>query len=274
MSVSHLCRIVSPVIARRVSVTVAAFVVAVAFAAPDAYAQKKKGPKNFDVVPITITGVTYTGGTQTRADFLVSGLAGAQPFQTPLVVTAKPGAGPCPILNLALGPINLTLLGLNVDTSAICLEVTAIPGGGLLGDLLCSVANLLNGGLLGGGLPNLAAGITPAQMTSLQNGLTSLLDQTFDALTSSENVNIAQASCSVLSLAIGPLDLNLLGLRVELDDCEGGPVTVDITATPGGGLLGDLLCNLSNLLNRGNASAAAIAAALREIARALAGLLA
>lgn len=46
-----------------------------------------------------------------------------------------------------------------------------------------------------------------------------------------------------LSLALGPLDLNLLGLRVELDDCDGGPVTVDITAIPGG-LLGDLLCSL------------------------------
>jgi hypothetical protein len=28
------------------------------------------------------------------------------------------------------------------------------------------------------------------------------------------------------------------------DDCAGGPVTVDITAIPGGGLLGDLLCSL------------------------------
>ena len=50
-------------------------------------------------------------------------------------------------LNLALGPINLSLLGLNVDTSPICLDITAQQGGGLLGDLLCGVANLLNGGV-------------------------------------------------------------------------------------------------------------------------------
>ena len=50
----------------------------------------------------------------------------------------------CGILNLALGPINLNLLGLQVNTSPICLTITAYQGGGLLGDLLCSVANLLN----------------------------------------------------------------------------------------------------------------------------------
>ena len=57
----------------------------------------------------------------------------------------------------------------------------------------------------------------------------------------------------MLSLSLGPLDLNLLGLRVQLNNCAGGPVTVDITAIPGGGLLGDLLCNLNGLLSGGAA---------------------
>ena len=47
-------------------------------------------------------------------------------------------------------------------------------------------------------------------------------------------------------------DLNVLGLHVRLDNCNNGPVTVDITAIPstqpGGGLLGDLLCGVDNLL--------------------------
>ena len=30
----------------------------------------------------------------------------------------------------------------------------------------------------------------------------------------------------ILNLSLGPVDLNLLGLDVQLDDCEGGPVTV------------------------------------------------
>jgi hypothetical protein len=43
---------------------------------------------------------------------------------------------------------------------------------------------------------------------------------------------------------LGPLELTLLGLEVILDDCDGGPVTLDITAQRGGGLLGNLLCGL------------------------------
>jgi len=46
--------------------------------------------------------------------------------------------------------------------------------------------------------------------------------------------------CPVLDLVLGPLDLNLLGALVHLDQ-----VHVTITADPNGGLLGNLLCNLS-----------------------------
>jgi hypothetical protein len=59
------------------------------------------------------------------------------------------------------------------------------------------------------------------------------------------------ATRKILSLSLGPLDLNLPGLRVELDNCANGPVTVDIDAIQGGGLLGDLLCGLSDLLAGG-----------------------
>jgi hypothetical protein len=61
----------------------------------------------------------------------------------------------CQILALDLGPLHLDLLGLVVDLSAIHLTITAVPGAGnLLGNLLCAVANLLNGG---GPLSNLIA---------------------------------------------------------------------------------------------------------------------
>jgi len=58
-------------------------------------------------------------------------------------------------------------------------------------------------------------------------------------------------ACDVLNLAVGPVHLDLLGLVVDLDDCAGGPVTVDIVAVSGGGLLGDLLCNVAGALNGG-----------------------
>jgi hypothetical protein len=54
-------------------------------------------------------------------------------------------------------------------------------------------------------------------------------------------------TCQVLSLVLGPLDLNLLGLRVQLNQ-----VNLLITAVPGAGnLLGNLLCSVTNLLNPG-----------------------
>lgn len=52
----------------------------------------------------------------------------------------------CQILNLVLGPLHLNLLGLVVDLNRVHLRITAVRGpGNLLGNLLCAVANLLNG---------------------------------------------------------------------------------------------------------------------------------
>jgi hypothetical protein len=73
--------------------------------------------------------------------------------------------------------------------------------------------------------------------------------------------------------ALGPINLNLLGLVVELDNCANGPVTVDITAIPGGGLLGDLLCSLADVLGTRNPSRTAIQTLLWQILRVLGGLL-
>jgi hypothetical protein len=57
--------------------------------------------------------------------------------------------GTCEILDLVLGPLDLNLLGLVVHLDQVHLNITAVPGAGnLLGNLLCGVANLLNGGPL------------------------------------------------------------------------------------------------------------------------------
>jgi hypothetical protein len=61
---------------------------------------------------------------------------------------AAQAAPSCQILDLVINPINLNLLGLVVHTDTIHLNITAVPGAGnLLGNLLCGIANLLNGGL-------------------------------------------------------------------------------------------------------------------------------
>lgn len=57
------------------------------------------------------------------------------------------GTGSCSILHLTLGPLDLDLLGLQVHLDRVVLDISAQPGAGnLLGNLLCSIANLLNGG--------------------------------------------------------------------------------------------------------------------------------
>lgn len=51
----------------------------------------------------------------------------------------------CPILHLILGPLNLNLLGLQVNLNQVVLDITAQSGSGaLLGNLLCSVSHLLD----------------------------------------------------------------------------------------------------------------------------------
>ena len=71
------------------------------------------------------------------------------------VTSAAAAPTTCQILFLHTGAITLTLLGLTVDISPITINITANPSGGLLGSLLCSIANLLNNGSPLGSLANL-----------------------------------------------------------------------------------------------------------------------
>ena len=159
-----------------------------------------------------------------------------------------------------------------MDTSAICLDITAHQGGGLLGDLLCGVANLLNQGVP---LGDILAGLTGSQLNTLLNWITDLLNDVLSLVTSSNllsmptgHIAVSGPACNILNLSLGPIDLNLLGLEVALDNCHNGPVTVDITAVPGS-LLGDLLCDLANLLNNGHSTQTAILNNLKAIAAAI-----
>jgi hypothetical protein len=65
-------------------------------------------------------------------------------------------AAACDILNLVLGPLDLDLLGLQVHLNRVVLNIVAVAGAGnLLGNLLCAVAGLLDGGPLAGLLTQL-----------------------------------------------------------------------------------------------------------------------
>jgi hypothetical protein len=91
----------------------------------------------------TLTGVLTDA---TGAD---AGTVDAAPAALPLDPTAT--AAGCQVLDLVLGPLDLDLLGLVVHLNQVHLNITAVPGAGaLLGNLLCAVAGLLDGGPLAG----------------------------------------------------------------------------------------------------------------------------
>ena len=70
--------------------------------------------------------------------------------------------------------------------------------------------------------------------------------KTISAQTIQLPVRFRRSTCDILTLELGPLDLDLLGLQVHLDK-----VVLNIKADPTGGLLGQLLCAIADALGLG-----------------------
>jgi hypothetical protein len=151
-------------------------------------------------------------------------------------VAAKHHGGRCDVITLRLAPLDLELLGAQVQTSHISLDVYARRGR-VLGNLFCAlsrakvtfphVARALNRRLDGRPLRVMAA------------------SQSVRASTSSARV-AAAPTCQVLKLVLGPLHLDLLGLIVDLyGKTQRDPVVVLINAQPDMGLLGQVLCSVA-----------------------------
>lgn len=134
----------------------------------------------------------------------------------------------CRILRLELDKLDLTLLGLNVFLDKVRLNVTGRRSGGVLGSLFCTIA---------------AQRITlPRALRSLNDGLKRgrMAPMAFAVRVYPQKAAAPATSCPVLSLILGPLHLELLGLVVDLNQ-----VKLRITAYRNQGALGDLFCNLS-----------------------------
>jgi hypothetical protein len=157
--------------------------------------------------------------------------------------------GRCHVLTLTLDDLQLDLLGLRVDLSEVNLLIRAIPrgeGSGVLGRLFCSLSR---------STIRLGRGSSAAQTKKIVRSMNSRLkDRPMRAFRATATLaaddeasaSQAQPSCRVLNLILGPLDLNLLGLLVELyGPNRRAPVTLTITSFPGQGVLGDLFCSLS-----------------------------
>jgi hypothetical protein len=167
------------------------------------------------------------------------------------------------ILQLVVAPIDLNLLGLNLQTSQINVNADAQTGDGLLlGNVLTTLLNTLDA--------------TPEELTRLSNNINTLLAKVIGVLNAADLTlapgalealdQIIQdlalptlvtpttpATVEVLDLVIAsgdespPVDVNLLGLRITTSNID-----AQLTATTGEGqVLGNLLYNVANLLNPG-----------------------
>ena len=86
-----------------------------------------------------------------------------------------------------------------------------------------------------------------AAVGTLTGTVTNAAGQTVGAIVQNLTLSLIniRATCDILHLELGPIDLNLLGLVVHVDK-----IVIDIDAQSGpGNLLGNLLCAVANLLN-------------------------
>jgi len=146
------------------------------------------------------------------------------------VTLAASQSGSCTVLHLNLEELNLALLGLNVHLEKVVLDVTGQPHGGVLGSLFCSLAH---------------AKVKAARVAAAARLNRAIhRDGVVRPISFDVGLNATTAAageCSVLDLVLGPLNLNLLGLVVDLNK-----VHLTITANPTGGVLGTLFCGLAN----------------------------
>jgi hypothetical protein len=100
---------------------------------------------------LDITGITRNAAGQLEFAGEVFDAAGDSVGEFTAIVGQLTGNGApgrsCDILFLDLGPIFLDVLGLQVNLSQIILDIDAVSGAGnLLGNLLCGLVGLLDGG--------------------------------------------------------------------------------------------------------------------------------
>jgi len=225
------------------------------------------------ITDINVKGVRATGANTLVATLDLTGQLVGQAFtlhnvQLPVTLrlTPDPADPPCQILNLSLEIEYLNLLGLVVelndcDEEPITLDVFGDPEGGLLGQLLCGLLGGLDIGLID--LSDLLE--NPLALADIQ----ALLNEFFDKLLAQAGPPTDQGqnqaspnACEVLTLHLGPINLDLLGLNVATSE-----ICLFVYAEPNQGLLGNLLCGLTDLLNGGRANQRALDALATQIIR-------
>jgi hypothetical protein len=181
---------------------------------------------------VTHAGLTALGTAEAH-------LAGADARQQVTFSVAR--GSTCTILTLNLQQLHLQLLGLDLVTSAINLRITGETSR-TLGQLFCKLATGLKLSKA------LSARKAAASLNHYMKGhpMHVLRVRAWVAGTTAQAAQAAP-SCKVLDLVLGPLNLDLLGLVVDLyGPTKTTPVEVHVTADPSGGVLGSVFCKLAN----------------------------
>ena len=133
--------------------------------------------------------------------------------------------------------------------ATLCAPALASAQGRAAQDLLVPITGTGVGSIFTGTLDINRFAMTDQGLVAIGTVTGTLVDTAGNVTTFVRNVSIptavAETSCAILNLDLGPLDLNLLGLTVHLNE-----VVLDIEAVPGAGnLLGNLLCAVAGLLD-------------------------
>lgn len=132
----------------------------------------------------------------------------------------------------------------SVQSTALTFPLSAVSAsqGTFTGSLRIVSFGVENGALVASGLVTGTLVDENGVVTSIARTVTMPVNTGAAARSATPKTHLA---CEILHLELGPLDLDLLGLVVHLDQ-----VVLDISAVPGAGnLLGNLLCAVTNLLN-------------------------
>ena len=184
-----------------------------------------------EVLQLNAAGRKLTGTGLVTAK-LTDGSGHTTTVKTKVALAASAGKG-CTVLTLDLQQLNLVLLGLTAHLDKVHLTITGNSSGGVLGSLFCKLAKAK--------VSVARASAARALNAGLRRHRQHMLRFTTWLTPQASRSDAATATCPVLDLIVGPLSLKLLGLQVDLNQ-----VHLNVTATRGGGALGDLFCKLAD----------------------------
>jgi hypothetical protein len=190
--------------------------------------------------------------------------------------TVRQATSSCKVLHLELGELHLVLLGLYVNLTpvnapSIVLDISA-NSDEALGHLFCQVLNAVSGASTGttttaaatkatrklnsgfaskygGGVINTTIPLATRTIAATTTAATTTAATTTAATTTTTTPTVATGQCPVLDLVLGPLNLDLLGLVVQLNQID-----LNISADPTG-TLGSLFCGLAGTTSTASTTA-------------------